>query len=103
MNIFGININFGSRSPKWPTLRNNHLKINNSCAACGNKKNLHVHHIEPVFIKPEKELDPKNLITLCASPCHLIFGHLMNYRSWNPLVVKDCETYLQKIINRPNR
>jgi 5-methylcytosine-specific restriction endonuclease McrA len=97
MNIFGININFGNRSHKWPALRNDHLRINNRCAACGNTKNLHVHHIEPFYVRPEKELDPDNLITLCSSPCHLVFGHLMNWKRWNPDVVNDCETFSEKI------
>lgn len=92
---------FATRSPKWKTIRKNHLKDNPNCAACGAKDKLEVHHIEPVHTSPEKELDPSNLVTLCDTPCHLTFGHLMNYKSWNPNIVEDCKNYLNKVTHRP--
>ena len=96
-------IRYANRSSKWSSVRKEHLKNNNSCAACGRSSKLEVHHIEPVHKNPHKELDPSNLITLCDSPCHLLFGHLMNYKSWNDSVIKDCEIYLNKIKNRPHK
>lgn len=89
------------RSPEWSSVRKEHLKDNNICAACGRKTKLEVHHIEPVHMNPDRELDPSNLITLCDDTCHLLFGHLMNYKSWNVDVVQDCEYYYDKITNRP--
>jgi len=69
--------------------------------ACGRKEDLEVHHIIPVHKDPSKELDPNNLITLCGKTCHLMFGHLMDYKSWNPNVEEDSELYLSKIKMRP--
>lgn len=92
---------FEGRSYKWSSVRKEHLKENNYCSACGRRNNLEVHHIEPVHKNPDKELDPDNLITLCSSHCHFVFGHLMDYKSWNVDVVKDCSSYMQKIKNRP--
>jgi hypothetical protein len=62
---------------------------------------VEVHHIEPVHLCPEKELDIDNLITLCNDPCHLLFGHLMDYKSWNKDVEKDCNHFYNKIQDRP--
>ncbi len=103
--MFGINFNrtirFAQRSSNWPTIRKQHLKDNPFCAACGRNSKLEVHHIIPVHVDPDKELDIDNLITLCDSPCHFVFGHLMNYKSWNKDVEIDCETYNNKIKNKP--
>jgi len=89
------------RSPKWKTVRSQHLENNNHCAACGKKTGLEVHHIEPVHLNPDKELDLTNLITLCDSYCHLAIGHLMDYKSWNKNVIEDSKVYLNKVQNRP--
>ena len=94
-------IRFAARSPKWVSVRKNHLSTNGYCAACGRSKKLEVHHIEPVHLNPERELDPTNLITLCADPCHIVFGHFMDYKSWNSNVINDCQEYFNKIINKP--
>lgn len=99
-NIFS-KIRFAARSPKWHSVRKQHLKKNGRCAACGSTKKLEVHHIKPVHKNPELELDPKNLITLCANPCHIVFGHLMNFKSWNINVINDCAVYYNKVINKP--
>lgn len=96
-NIYSFEIY--KRSSKWRSVREIHLSKNRVCAACGRDKDLDVHHIEPVYIKPERELDPTNLITLCADPCHLVFGHLMNYKRWNIDVIEDCASYYSKIKN----
>jgi 5-methylcytosine-specific restriction enzyme A len=90
-----------TRSKDWPKVRKEHLKIQPSCMACGSNVNPEVHHIIPVHVDPTKELDKTNLITLCDKYCHFIFGHLMNYKSWNPNVKSDCELYLSKVQARP--
>ncbi len=71
-----------TRSPKWPRVRKNFLKEHPKCAVCERRHNLQVHHIIPVHIKPDLELDPNNLITLCGR-CHLLFGHLNNWKHYN--------------------
>ena len=65
---------FGARSGKWPAVRAEFVKHNPTCAACGSANDLHVHHIKPVHSHPELELNPPNLITLCAKH-HWLVGH----------------------------
>ena len=89
------------RSPKWRKVRAEHIKNNPQCAACGRKESLEVHHIVPYHINPELELEPSNLITLCGKYCHFIFGHLMDWKSWNENVVRDCTLYHISKTNRP--
>jgi hypothetical protein len=107
MNILGLNLfkskelRFASRSPSWSKIRKEYLKKYPCCAACGRSKKVEVHHIKPVHTHPEKELDLDNLITLCDSPCHIVFGHFMDYKSWNPKVIEDCMVYYNKYNNRP--
>lgn len=91
----------GNRSPLWREVRKKHIEKQPFCQACGSIKNLQVHHIEPFHINPSRELDPDNLITLCGKNCHLVFGHLMDYTSWNTEVIHDSGVYLNKIKNRP--
>jgi len=101
--MFGFlkKLRYAIRSPKWSNVRKEHLKNNPNCAACGRDKKLEVHHIKPVHLFPELELDPSNLVTLCADPCHIVFGHLMNFKSWNSNVVIDSDLYLNKVNNKP--
>jgi 5-methylcytosine-specific restriction protein A len=103
--MFGFKkfVRYSHRSPKWNNLRKEYLDIYPVCAACGRNKKLEVHHIEPVHINPDRELDINNLITLCDNPCHFIFGHLMDYKSWNKDVVTDCKVYLNKVKNKPHK
>lgn len=98
--IHFINI-LTTRSSKWSLLRRQHLIKQPNCQACGSSKNLHVHHIEPVHVNPDRELDPENLITLCSKYCHLSIGHLMDYKSWNNNVKEDAMVYYNKVLNRP--
>jgi 5-methylcytosine-specific restriction enzyme A len=94
------------RSSKWPTVRKKHLLKNPACSVCGGQKSLEVHHIVPFNIDPSRELDPKNLITLCESKtngvsCHLFFGHLGNYKSYNARVESDAKAWSGKLRKRP--
>jgi 5-methylcytosine-specific restriction endonuclease McrA len=88
------------RSDDWPKLRRQYLKNFDRCAVCGARKRLVAHHIIPYHIEPEKELDAKNLITLCESH-HLTFGHLQRWASYNINVVTDAEGWGVKIKDRP--
>jgi len=94
------------RSNKWVSVRKDFLNKNNKCAVCGGSKKLEVHHKKPFHQHPELELDENNLITLCESKkngvtCHLLFGHLGNYKSINNNVEKDVKSWNDKIKNRP--
>lgn len=94
-------IRYAKRSSKWPSVRQNHLKKEPCCKCCGSCIKPEVHHIVPVHIDPSKELDPDNLITLCDKYCHFIFGHLMNWKSYNMNIEKDCINFYIKIQKRP--
>lgn len=88
------------RSPKWESVRNRFVKDNPSCALCGDKSGVEVHHVKPFHLFPALELDPSNLITLCR-PHHLLAGHLMDWSSFNPAVREDCLIWRDKIRKRP--
>lgn len=92
-----------ARSSRWPAVRAAHLKSNPRCAACGTKDRLEVHHIFPFFLHPELELVGTNLLTLCENGgnCHLMIGHLKNWKSYNLEVRKDAEVLCRKIQARP--
>lgn len=92
------------RSKAWPKVRKEHLKKFPTCAVCGGKKKLQVHHIKPFHLHQQLELDPNNLITLCEADghdCHLQFGHLGSFKSWNIRVVKDALTWFKRRESRP--
>jgi hypothetical protein len=81
------------RASQWRAVREEHLLKEPVCVACGRSGNLEVHHIIPVSISPALECDPHNLITLCGSPCHITFGHFMNYHCYNKDVRKMAAEY----------
>lgn len=89
------------RSSKWPAFRRKYMA--DSCAVCGCKTGLNLHHIKPVHLGGA-ELDPANVITLGeACPTgnhHLLFGHLGDWKAENPQVVADSSTWQSKIKNR---
>ena len=90
------------RRPKWRKVRARHLKKFPKCAVCKGKTRLTVHHCKPLHYFPELELDPTNLITLCEyRRCHIGFGHLNNFKSYNPDIRADAYYFNQKIVNRP--
>lgn len=85
------------RSSRWATVRKAHLDGEPLCVACGRGKDLEVHHVIPYHVDPSRELDRTNLVTLCSDPCHRVFGHLMNYKKWNPLVREDAARYRDRM------
>lgn len=92
------------RSSLWPAVRKEVVSKVKQCEACGSKKNLEVHHIKPFHLFPHLELERSNLIVLCEGRgcnCHLTFGHLLNWKSYNPSVVDDAEQFRTAILNRP--
>lgn len=63
------------RSSEWPAVRDAHLSACPTCAACGSRIDPQVHHVVPFHKDPTKELDPANLLTLCAlGLTTIIFG-----------------------------
>ena len=92
-----------ARSPEWPKFRREFLKKNPTCAACGTKNKLEVHHILPFHVYPNLELSENNCITLCntGGGCHITFGHLQDWDSWNIHVQEDAKNYLLRVQTRP--
>lgn len=95
--LFGRKEFGAKRSSQWRKVRQEHLKRQPACQACGRDKSLEVHHIKPFHKHPELELEPTNLMTLCADPCHIVHGHLMSWRRDNPDAEADCAAYFSKI------
>lgn len=92
------------RHPDWRLVRDAYLAIHPCCAVCGSRVNVRAHHITPVHVDPSLELDIGNLITLCegdAVNCHLLFGHRLDWRSWNPMVVDQAREWAAYIKRRP--
>jgi len=96
-----IPIRYARRASGWSKVRAEHLSKEPKCAACGTDKGLEVHHIKPVHVYPELELELSNLITLCDKSCHLYFGHLKYFKSWNPEVRADAARYYESVKARP--
>ena len=87
------------RSGRWATVRATHLRRQPACIACGRDNDLEVHHVMPYHLDPSLELDDGtdgtdgNLVTVCADPCHLVFGHFFSWKRWNPSVREDCAKF----------
>jgi 5-methylcytosine-specific restriction enzyme A len=92
-----------NKSSEWSRLEKRFKSNFDECAACGKKRGLVVHHIKPVFLFPSLELDVSNLITLCTAEanCHLAWGHLGDFKSYNENVVADAAWYRKRVKNRP--
>jgi len=91
-----------NRSNQWPKIRNAHLAINPNCAVCEGKEDLNVHHIKPFHLHPELELEPTNLVTLCECEkhgvnCHLLIGHIGNFKNINPHVTEDVAIWNERL------
>jgi len=82
------------RSSKWRKVRKEHLAKNPLCACCKSKRKVEVHHKVPFHFAPDLELNEGNLVSLCENKkyginCHLLLGHLGNYRKVNTTVDAD--------------
>lgn len=90
---------FGSRHSSWRKIRGIFLQKFPVCEVCESKKGLEVHHIKMYSTHPELELEMTNLITLCRR-CHLLFGHLDNWRKINDEVLEDAKIWNYKLKNK---
>ena len=88
------------RSPKWPAARKQWLSVCPTCAACGSKASVEVHHVKPFHEHPELELDPNNFITLCDGPnsCHRTWGHFYVWSKSNPTVRQDVACWREHVL-----
>ncbi len=96
----GIN----KRDPQWPALSKKMIKeAGNKCALCNKSKNLITHHIIPVHVNKELELNENNLIVLCehlTHNCHFFIAHCCDWRSYNPEIRIDTKLLNERILNR---
>ena len=88
------------RSSEWSRVQKEHLRREPACVACGYKgRKVQVHHIKPFHLHPQLELDPNNLITLCAArgrEHHLLLGHLDEWASYNEHIRADVKRFYHK-------
>ena len=89
-----------ARHKLWPKTRKRHLALFPTCAVCGNKKGLEVHHKISFRLRPDLELDPNNLKTLCRRH-HFIIGHLEYWKSYNPSLEKTIMYFRKLLVTRP--
>jgi len=90
----------GKRSSLWNDVRKEHLKKFPACAICGREDvQMNVHHIHPFHVRPDLELAPDNLITLCRDH-HFDFGHLRMWKSWNVNIREDALIWSNRFKNR---
>jgi 5-methylcytosine-specific restriction endonuclease McrA len=93
------------RASGWEKFAREWIEENPTCAACGGKEHLQLHHKKPFHNHRELELSKKNVITLCMAPnrlCHFILGHLFNWSSWNDEVEEMSAKMLEKVLGRPH-
>ena len=98
---------FGAvRSPKWKRFAKDYLSAHPTCEMTGTTKKVRPHHILPVHLYPELELDPENVMSLSDAKIggvkpHLFCGHLGFFGAYNPNVREDAQIWLKKIKERP--
>jgi hypothetical protein len=88
------------RAGEWRRVRAEHLKKYPVCEVCGRDKNLIVHHIFPVSVAPELALVENNLLTMCETPCHFMFGHFFSYHCYNREVRSMAKKFRAQLLKR---
>ena len=99
-----------SRSPHWPAVEKAFAAAHTTCLFGPHKdfpkaKNQ-IHHTKVPFHlailcgRGDLELDFRNLSALCqneqgfaSADCHIKWGHLESFRSWNPNLFEDAKIY----------
>ena len=96
--VFGAAV---PRSGKWRKVRDDYFREHPQCAfaGCKCKGPFNVHHLVPFHLDPSKELDPDNLVTVCAggtddegheSPNHHLWVcHQGDFKDFNPRAKTD--------------
>lgn len=85
-----------TRSPKWPAWLKRFLR-GKRCVCCGSKGPLTGHHKVPYHVDPSRELDETNVAPICdGTDCHLVVGHLKDFKLWNVDFDADAAAFLAK-------
>lgn len=92
------------RRSGWGELRRAHIKLQSHCQCCGRTDILDVHHIVPVWVNRDLELESANLITLCRATknnktyCHFMQGHLgIDWHHYDYNIVKRAEMFRESL------
>lgn len=86
------------RHKDWNDKRIEKVRKTPFCEFCKGVKLLQVHHKKPFHLWPELEMEDDNLCVLCeANRCHVMAGHLGNYKSYNPLI----NQLLKLVVDKP--
>lgn len=87
-----------ARSGKWRSVERHFLALHPNCEACGGTQEVVGHHVEPFHLRPDKELDARNLIALCNKHgCHFTHGHCFDWQAHNPHVREDARVQLMRV------
>lgn len=105
------------RSSHWNSVAHDFKQAHPYCFACGPDAAyplnfIQVHHEIPFHFcilldRPDLELDPRNLLTLCQGDRldildhHLSIGHEGDFRRYNPNVRRDCKRSILSKLFRP--
>lgn len=99
-----------NRSYKWPTVRKKWLEAHPRCEFCNGETSLEVHHIIPIHVRKDLELDNTNLMTLCEARgnekftthiCHYVFGHIYDWMNYNRDIRIDAPIWKEKFLFKP--
>lgn len=91
------------RSPHWGKFKKAYFKkYGKACEVCGRKSFVQLHHVIPFHVRPDLELMEWNVVGLCEPPhkvrkCHLIYGHLGDWRWFDPDVKEVAASVKKKI------
>ena len=75
------------------------LSCHPTCEACGSKRGVEVHHVQPFHLFPALELKWSNLMSLCRE-CHFRTGHSLLWAAWNPHAREDAALTRSRVKTR---
>lgn len=76
-------------------------KLHPVCEITGSNKNVQVHHIIPIWARPDLAADPNNFISLSVSSnIHLILGHNGNYANRYVKNIKEISKEIRDSIKK---
>ena len=84
------------RSSGWSAWVKRFVK-GKACVCCGSKGPLTGHHKIPFHLRPDLEMVESNVAPVCdGTDCHLVIGHLKDFKLYNPDFDADAAAFLAK-------
>ena len=98
----GVPLGGIGRNPGWHKFVKELIKERGGkCEITGSTRKLVGHHKIPFHIRPDLEMIKTNVIILSedvfGSNIHLLFGHLGNYKKYNPDIKEDAVYWNKKL------